>query len=119
VPKGQAFTLGKEEVEHETFKRMNEVSKTYHHASLIQTLTVGFGISPNQFWSIDLNSRTITAGREFHPAPKLLLNLKSLYHINFDLSTPQKNFLDLQISAKSVMVGWWVAPTTSKGEKHD
>ena len=38
-------------------------------SSLIQTLTVGFGIAPNQpqKWVADY-----TAGRELHPAPKNL-----------------------------------------------
>ncbi|GAK61476.1 hypothetical protein U27_01377 [Candidatus Vecturithrix granuli] len=33
----------------------------------LQTLTVGSGISPNQ---LHCSSRTLTAGRELHPAPK-------------------------------------------------
>jgi len=43
-------------------------------SSLIQTLTVGFGISPNQ--SFLQESRTITAGRELRPAPKKLFEPK-------------------------------------------
>ena len=47
-----------------------------HVHSLIRTLTVGIGISPIQSFgrkwlsfSTFKESRTITAGREFHPAP--------------------------------------------------
>ena len=36
--------------------------------SLIRTVTVGFGISPNQFPL--RKSRTVTAGKEFHLALK-------------------------------------------------
>ena len=45
-----------------------------NNASLIQTLTVGFGISPNRLriWSSRTYVRfTFTAGREFRPALKL------------------------------------------------
>ena len=49
--------------------------------------TVGFGISPNQ----PKGSRTLTAGREFHPAPKnkyLIVDLSITLLANFvnDLS---------------------------------
>jgi len=38
-------------------------------SSTIRTLTVGFGISPNQSHH-RCESRAVTAGRELHPAPK-------------------------------------------------
>jgi len=40
----------------------------FYFSSLIQTVTVGPGISPDQ--SFCKESRTITAGRELRPAPK-------------------------------------------------
>ena len=41
--------------------------------SPIQTITVGFGISPNQpRWG----SRALTAGGELHPALKVTFNIK-------------------------------------------
>lgn len=36
-------------------------------SSTIQTITVGDGIAPSQ---PETGSRTVTADREFHPAPK-------------------------------------------------
>ena len=42
--------------------------KYINFTSSIQTVTVGFGVSPNQS-SIE-ESRTVTAGRDLRPAPK-------------------------------------------------
>lgn len=39
-------------------------------SSLIQTLTVGPGFPPGQSPADTEESRTITAGRDLHPAPK-------------------------------------------------
>jgi hypothetical protein len=49
-------------------------------SSLIQTFTVGFGITPNQ--SFCKESRTFTAGREFRPAPKnTVVKIPNIYKI--------------------------------------
>ena len=44
--------------------------KYINFTSSIQTVTVGFGIAPNQLLR---SSRTVTAGQELHPAPKDIL----------------------------------------------
>jgi len=47
----------------------------FTNASSIRTLTVGFGISPNRH----LCSRAITAGRGFHPALKVSIQIFNLF----------------------------------------
>lgn len=51
-------------------------------SSLIQTVTVGFGIGPNQPWNDVPWVAGYTAGREFHPALKnnVILLTKKVYY---------------------------------------
>ena len=51
-------------------------------SSLIQTVTVGFGIGPNQPWNNVPWVAGYTAGREFHPALKnnVILLTKKVYY---------------------------------------
>ena len=51
-------------------------------SSLIQTVTVGFGIQPNQPWNDIPWVAGYTAGREFHPALKnnVILLTKKVYY---------------------------------------
>jgi len=53
---------------------------TKRKSSPLQTFTVGFGISPNRPHA---RLAGYTAGREFHPAPKIYLHL---FNFNFILS---------------------------------
>lgn len=47
-------------------------------SSLIQTVTVGFGITPNQ----PVGSQTFTAGQELHLAPKIAFHgIYSVYSL--------------------------------------
>ena len=59
-------------------EQKNTQIDTFVISSLIQTLTVGFGISPNPDLKTSLRLRScaftladFTADREFHPAPKI------------------------------------------------
>jgi hypothetical protein len=54
------------------FSKRDKKGSMEHHPSPIQTFTVGFGVSPNPPHTAGHGLRliAITAGREFHPAPK-------------------------------------------------
>ena len=48
--------------------------KYINFTSSIQTVTVGFGISPNQPQAQDLRVVGCTTGGDFHPALKIMFN---------------------------------------------
>jgi hypothetical protein len=63
---------------HPTYQEMPEGAKTFFHPDF----TVGPGISPE---SAPKRSRAVTAGREFHPALKVLLYVQVFYRMVWKL----------------------------------
>ncbi len=61
-----------------TFQSNFLYHKIYTTSSFIQTLTVGFGITPNL-----LALAGFTAGRDLHPALKILFNLSYTLNLSY------------------------------------
>lgn len=68
----------KSEMSKKHFRAIYYITKYNTISSLIQTLTVGFGITPNL-----LSLAGFTAGRDLHPALKILFNLSYTLNLSY------------------------------------
>ena len=76
--KRKLFLVKKSEMSKKTFQSNFLYHKIYTTSSFIQTLTVGFGITPNL-----LALAGFTAGRDLHPALKILFNLSYTLNLSY------------------------------------
>ena len=98
-------------------RRTHVSVRTFSHRSSIQAFTVGSGISPDQSRQNRVPTRVAgyTAGREFHPAPKVVtLNkvLKNFYHARKYLSSCK---MDCKMDSLDVAFGNRFLPPLFQG----